>query len=138
MKQADEKECILPGVIYLAPPGYHLMIEEDKTFSLSVDSPVNFARPSIDVLFETEADAYGARLVGVILTGANSDGSRGLKKIKDSGGLVLVQDPESAEAATMPRAAVEGTEVDYVLPLEEIGPFLNRMNRYSAERERSR
>jgi len=127
VKQADEKEEIVPGVIYVAPANYHLLVEEDRTFSLSVDVPVNYARPSIDVLFETAADAYGPRLVGVILTGASADGSYGLKRIKESGGLAVVQDPETAEADTMPRAAINTTEVDYVLPLEEIGPFLNRL-----------
>lgn len=128
VKQADEKEKIVPGVIYVAPANYHLMVEEDRTFSLSVDEPVNYARPSIDMLFETAADAYGARLVGVILTGASADGSHGLKRIKESGGLAIVQDPETAEADTMPRAAIAATEVDHVLPLEEIGPFLKRLN----------
>ena len=127
VKQADGKENILPGVIYIAPPDYHLMVEEDRTFSLSVDEPVNYARPSIDVLFKTAVDAYGARLVGVILTGTSSDGSLGLKRIKESGGLAMVQDPETAEVDIMPKAAVDATEVDYVLPLEEIGPFLNRL-----------
>jgi two-component system chemotaxis response regulator CheB len=127
VKQADEKEEIVPGVIYVAPANYHLMVEEDRTFALTVDEPVNYARPSIDMLFETAADAYGARLVGVILTGASSDGSHGLKRIKESGGLAIVQDPETAEADTMPMAAVNATEVDYVLPLEEIGPFLKRL-----------
>ncbi len=127
VKQAEEKESILPGVIYIAPPDYHLMVEEDRTFSLSVDEPVNYARPSIDVLFETAADVYGARLAGLILTGASSDGSLGLKRIKESGGLTMVQDPETAEVDFMPRAAVGATEVDYVLTLKEIGKFLNRL-----------
>lgn len=135
VKQADEKESILPGVIYIAPPNYHLMVEEDRTFSLSVDEPVNYARPSIDVLFETAVDAYGARLVGVILTGASSDGSLGLKRIKESGGLTMVQDPETAEADIMPRAAIGATETDYVLPLEEIGTFLNRLTIVEAKRK---
>lgn len=127
VQQAGEKESVMSGVIYFAPPNYHLMVEEDRTFSLSVDPPVNFARPSIDVLFETAVDAYGSRLAGVILTGASSDGSRGLKKVKDSGGLAIVQDPETAEADTMPKAAVDATEVDHVLPIEKIGPFLGRL-----------
>ncbi len=134
VKQADEKEDILPGVIYIAPPNYHLMVEEDRTFSLSIDPPVHFARPSIDVLFETAVDAYGPRLVGVILTGASSDGSHGLKRLKESGGLAMVQDPETAESDIMPRAAVDATEVDYVLPLEEIGPALNRLTIVEAKR----
>jgi len=124
VKLADEKESIAPGVIYIAPPDYHLMVEEERIFSLSLDEPVKYARPSIDVLFETAADAYGSTLVGIVLTGANTDGSHGLKKIKESGGLTVVQDPATAEIETMPRAAIAATQVDHILPLEEIGPFL--------------
>ena len=127
VKQADEKEKIVPAMIYIAPPNYHLLVEDDRTFSLSVDELVNFSRPSIDVLFESAADAYGKRLIGIILTGANSDGSNGLKKIKECGGMAIVQDPESSEADTMPRAAIKATKVDYVLPLEEIGTFLRKL-----------
>lgn len=124
VKQADEKEIIMPGKIYIAPPNYHLLVEEDKTLSLSTNKRVNFARPSIDVLFESAADAFGEKLVGIILTGANEDGSRGLKKIKESGGLTIVQDPDTAEVDTMPKAAIASTKVDYILPLENIGPFI--------------
>jgi len=131
VKQADEKERLQKGTIYLAPPDYHLMIEEDKTFSLSVDPPVNFARPSIDVLFETAADAYGATLVGVVLTGANADGSRGLKKIRELGGLAIIQDIKTAKADTMPKAAMAATHVDHMLPLDEIGPFISKLGRPS-------
>ncbi len=127
VKQANEKEDILPGEIYFAPPDYHLMIEEDKTFSLSMDTPVNFARPSIDVLFETAADVYGEKLVGVVLTGANTDGSQGLKKIKKLKGLAIVQDPETAEVDTMPKAAMAATEVDHMLSLDEIGSFITTL-----------
>ena len=124
VKQADEKESIEAGHVYFAPPNYHLLIENDRTFSLSVDNPVNYARPSVDVLFETAADVYGERLIGVILTGANNDGSQGLKKIKERDGLAVVQDPQTAEAELMPRAAIAATEVDHILPLDKIVPFL--------------
>lgn len=127
VKQADEKESIEQGVIYFAPPGYHLMIEEDRTFSLTTDPSINFARPSIDVLFETAADVYGAKLVGVVLTGANTDGSQGLKKIKELGGLAIVQNPETAEVDTMPKAAIAATKIDHILPLEKIGPFICKL-----------
>ncbi|MEI6126286.1 MAG: chemotaxis protein CheB [Pseudomonadota bacterium] len=130
VKQAEEKERILPGTVYLAPPGYHLLVEYDTTFSLSLDEPVNYARPSIDVLFETAAEVYGPGLVGVVLTGANTDGAAGLKKIKDAGGLAIVQDPETAEVGSMPRAAIRATAVDHVLPLERIGPLLNELSRH--------
>ena len=124
VKQADEKESIKPGKVYFAPPNYHLLVEADKTLSLTVNERVCYARPSIDVLFETAAEAYGDKLIGIILTGGNYDGSRGLKRIKESGGLAIVQDPKSAEAESMPREAIAAAKVDYILPLKKIGPFL--------------
>jgi len=124
VKQADEKECVKPGTVYFAPPNYHLLVEADKTLSLTVNERVCFARPSIDVLFETAADAYGDTLIGIILTGGNYDGSRGLKQVKEVGGLTIVQDPKSAEAESMPREAIAAARVDYILPLRKIGPFL--------------
>lgn len=124
VKQADEKEVIRRGNVYLAPPDYHLLVEEDKTLSLSVDEKINYARPSIDLLFETAAFAYGPALVGLVLTGASGDGSRGLKTIKAAGGLTVVQDPETAEAPVMPREAIRALAVDHVLPLEGIARFL--------------
>lgn len=127
VKEADEKERPVKGMAYIAPPNYHLLIEADQTFSLTVDERVNYARPSIDVLFETAAEAYQDTLIGVILTGANNDGSKGLKKIKDLGGFTIVQDPETAEVDSMPRAALLSTRVDKVIPLEEIAPFLNSL-----------
>ncbi len=135
VKQADEKETVADGVVYLAPPNYHLLIEEDRSFSLSIEGPVNFARPSVEVLFETAVYAYRDKLIGIILTGANSDGSLGVKKIKQIGGYVIVQDPTTAEADAMPRAAIAATNVDKILPLEQIGPYLlqlvNRSKRHN-------
>ena len=127
VKEADEKEQAVSGWLYLAPPDYHLLIEDDGTFSLSIGERVSFARPSIDVLFESAADAYCPGLIGVVLTGANSDGSSGLKKIKKYGGLAVVQDPGDAEEGFMPQAAISSTEVDYVLGLSEMGPLLKRL-----------
>lgn len=124
VKEVDEKEKLKPGVVYTAPPNYHLLVEEDETFSLSLEERVNFARPSIDVFFQSAADVYGPHLVGIILTGANNDGSLGLKMIKAKGGLTIVQDPQTAEVDGMPRAAVEATKVDHILTIEQIGPFL--------------
>lgn len=124
VKQAEEKEPVLPGVIYFAPPNYHLLIEMDRTFSLSVEERVNFARPAIDVLFETAVDVYGSKLVGVILTGASADGAKGLMKIMAAGGIAVVQDPRTAEAEIMPRSAISAGDVDFILPLEAIGKFL--------------
>lgn len=124
IKQADEKELIKTGWAYLAPPNYHLLIEEDFTFSLSLESPVNYSRPSIDVLFESAVYAYRQHLIGIILTGANHDGSLGLKKIKEMGGFTIVQDPKTAEADAMPKAAIEATTIDKILPLQDIGLYL--------------
>jgi two-component system chemotaxis response regulator CheB len=120
IKEADEKEKITRGIAYIAPPDYHLLIEKTKTFSLSVDERVNFARPSIDVFFESAAEAYKRKLIGVILTGSSSDGTKGLKRIKECGGVTIVQDPATAESEYMPASAIEAMQVDYVLPLEEI------------------
>lgn len=124
VKYAEEKEKIVSGVVYLAPPNYHLLIEDDKTFSFSTEGPVNYARPSIDVLFESAANVYGTGLIGIILTGANYDGSQGLKRIKEMGGLTIVQDPRTAEMDSMPKAAIASTKVDHILPLDQIGLFL--------------
>ena len=128
VKEADEKDALCPGIVYIAPPNYHLLVEADKTLSLSTSPKVNYARPSIDVLFETAAEVFREALVGIILTGANADGSQGLKRIKECGGLTIVQDPETAEAPSMPRSAIRLTEVDRVLPLVEIGTLLNHLN----------
>jgi two-component system chemotaxis response regulator CheB len=127
VKHAEEKEPIEPATVYLAPPNYHLLIEQDRTFSLSIAERVNYARPSVDVLFETAADAFGANTIGIILTGANNDGSQGLKMIHNCGGLTIVQDPATAEATEMPRTAIAATKVDHVLPLADIGRLLNNL-----------
>ncbi len=127
VKEADEKEYIEPGYVYLAPANYHLLVERDRTLSLSVDAKVCYSRPSIDVLFETAADTYLSRLIGVILTGANHDGTAGLKKIKKNGGLTLTQDPATAEAEMMPRSAIQANVVDQILPLDDISTFLTQL-----------
>jgi two-component system chemotaxis response regulator CheB len=124
--EPDDKEKVEPGRVYLAPRDYHLLIEE-SIFALSTESPVAFARPSIDVLFESAADVYRERVVGVILTGANRDGAKGLAKIKALGGMAVVQQPESAESRAMPDAAIAATQVDKILPLPEVAPFLNQL-----------
>ncbi|MFH1160036.1 MAG: chemotaxis protein CheB [bacterium] len=127
VKEADEKEVPQGGTAYVAPPNYHLLLETDRSFTLTVDERVNYARPSIDVLFETAAEAYHAKLIGIVLTGANNDGSRGLKKIKELGGHVIVQNPGEAESDTMPRSAIESVKVDQILTLKEIANFLNSL-----------
>lgn len=124
--EPDDKEKLEPGRVYLAPRDYHLLVEK-SIFALSTESPVAFARPSIDVLFESAADVYRERAIGVILTGANRDGARGLARIKALGGMTVVQEPESAESRAMPEAAIATTQVDRVLPLAGIAPFLNEL-----------
>jgi two-component system chemotaxis response regulator CheB len=136
VKQADEKETINEGVVYIAPPNYHLLIEEDRTFSLSIERPVNFARPSVDVLFETAIYAYQEKLIGIILTGANNDGGQGAKKIKQAGGYIIAQDPTTAEAEAMPKAAIAATKVDKILPIEQIGPYLLHLVNRSIKQNR--
>lgn len=124
VKEANEKESIENGTIYFSPPNFHLLIEENFTFSLTTEDRVNFARPSIDVLFETAAYAYRESLIGIVLTGANNDGATGLKKIKKLRGLTIVQDPKTAEVETMPSCAIKESKVDYILSLEEIAQLL--------------
>lgn len=119
----EDKERIQPGHVYFAPADYHLLVESGS-FSLSVDAPVSYARPSIDVLLESVADAYGDRAIGVLLTGANQDGVRGLSKIKARGGTAIVQAPDTAESPVLPRAAIAAVSVDRVLPLTAIAPYL--------------
>ena len=123
VRDVTDKEPIERGVVYLAPPDYHLLVEPGH-FALSTEERVNYARPSVDVLFESAADAYGPAAIGIILTGANEDGAAGLARIKEAGGVAIVQDPRTAERARMPEAALAATSADVVLPLEEIGPFL--------------
>jgi len=120
---AEDKQPIRKGSVYLAPANYHLLVERG-TFSLSVDEAVAYSRPSIDVLFESAADAYGATVAAVILTGANEDGARGAERIKKRGGFVIVQDPNTAEAPAMPKGTIDRVRVDRILPLDRIGPFL--------------
>lgn len=122
--EPDDKEPIESGRVYIAPPGYHLLVDRGS-FALSMDAKVCYARPSIDVLFESAAESYRERVIGVVLTGASKDGSEGLARIKERGGLAVVQDPKGAEAPTMPEAAIAKVKVDRVLPLPEIAPFLN-------------
>jgi two-component system chemotaxis response regulator CheB len=124
VEDAEDKQPIERGRIYLAPPDYHLLIQPGW-MSLSTDERVHHARPSIDVLFESAAEAYRERLIGVILTGANEDGAAGLARVKELGGVAVIQDPASAERHEMPRAALAAiSATDAVLPLEEIGLFL--------------
>jgi two-component system, chemotaxis family, protein-glutamate methylesterase/glutaminase len=124
VREVDDKDGLHPGTVYLAPSDYHTLVEADGTIGLSTEERVRFARPSIDVLFRSAAEAYRERCVGIVLTGASDDGADGLRRIKELGGVAIVQDPGSAERHEMPTAAIEATEADIVLPLGEIGLFL--------------
>ncbi|WP_160011191.1 chemotaxis protein CheB [Rhizobium sp. 18055] len=126
VQEAMDKQPMSGGTIYFAPPDYHLLIEVDKTLSLSADERVLFSRPSIDVLFESGADAFGPALIAVVLTGANSDGATGLAAAVKAGGLALVQDPADAFATAMPEAALRLCPGARVLSLEAIAQYLKR------------
>jgi two-component system, chemotaxis family, protein-glutamate methylesterase/glutaminase len=128
---ATDKQWVKPGNVYLAPANYHLLVDRGGELSLSVDDVVSYSRPSIDVLFESAANAYTSATVGVVLTGANADGAQGAKRIKERGGFVVVQDPATAESAEMPKAAIAKARVDRILPLNRIGPFLVELCRNS-------
>ena len=125
IKEAEEKERLKAGYVYVAPADYHLLVERDHTLSLSVDPKENYSRPSIDVLFESAAYAWTSALIGVILTGANADGAKGMAFIKQKGGTTIVQNPTTAENDVMPRAAL--ASADYVLELSEIGELLKTL-----------
>lgn len=120
VKQAEDKEPIEPGTIYIAPPSYHLLIESHRAFALSADPPVHFSRPAIDVLFEAASDVYGANLVGILLSGASDDGAAGLQEIHRAGGITIVQAPSSADSAIMPAAALALFEPTYTWTPDEI------------------
>jgi two-component system chemotaxis response regulator CheB len=127
VREARDKEPLAPGTLYFAPSGYHLSIENDRSFSLSGEDRVSYARPSIDVLFASAADAYGPSLAGILLTGANYDGAAGLAGMQVAGGLTIVQHPGSAEVPTMPEAAIRRMTPDLILPLAEIHSLLLRL-----------
>jgi two-component system, chemotaxis family, protein-glutamate methylesterase/glutaminase len=129
VKEAEDKEPILPGLIYFGASDYHLLVESDRSVSLSVDEPVLYSRPSIDVLFESAADAYGPALVGVILTGANEDGAEGLRAVAEAGGVTLVEDPAEAFAPVMPSAALARCAAARSMSLDAISAYLVSLGR---------
>ena len=126
LKEVEDKDPIEPGGVYLAPADYHLLVEPGS-LALSTEGPVQHSRPSIDVMFESAADAYGDRLIGVILTGLNRDGADGFVRIHRLGGLTIAQDPATAERPSMPEAAIATGAVDRIVPLEGIGPLLAKL-----------
>lgn len=129
VKEAEDKETARPGVVYFAPSNYHLLVESNGDLALSSDEAVNYSRPSIDVLFESAADAYGAGLTGVILTGANEDGAAGLSAVAAAGGIALVEEPAAAYAKAMPQAARNACDAALALPLERIAEHLKGLGK---------
>ncbi|SPU44371.1 chemotaxis protein CheB [Brevundimonas diminuta] len=129
VKEAEDKETARPGVIYFAPSDYHLLVESNGDLALSSDEAVNYSRPSIDVLFESAADAYGAGLTGVILTGANEDGAAGLSAVAAAGGIAMVEEPAAAYAQAMPQAARNACDAALALPLERIAEHLKGLGK---------
>lgn len=127
VKEIEEKERLESGWIYIAPPNFHVLVEKDETLSLTVEKRVCYARPSIDVMFETAADAYREKLIGVILTGANHDGALGMKRIKELGGYTIIQNPERAYSSEMPYAALGEIDPDAILDIEEIGAHISTL-----------
>lgn len=127
VKEIEEKEEIIKGCLYLAPANYHVLIEEDRTFSLDLSLPVHHSRPSIDVTFESAAEVYRNKLIGILLTGANQDGAVGLKVAADQGGLTIVQNPAEAEADVMPQSAIDLYPFHRILRLTEIEAFLQQL-----------
>jgi two-component system chemotaxis response regulator CheB len=124
-----DKQPIVPGTVYVAPANYHLLVERNNTLALSIEAPVNRSRPSIDVLFESAASAWGRQVLAILLTGASNDGTQGLRTVKASGGATLVQDPATAPYPVMPRSAVDAGVADQVMPLEGIGRLLTKLSR---------
>ncbi|RUT71349.1 chemotaxis protein CheB [Flavobacterium cupreum] len=128
VKIIEDKEPLLPGFLYVAPSNYHLLFEKNETISLDTSEKVNYSRPSIDVSFESAAEIYGDSLVGILLSGSNSDGTEGLKMIQKAGGIIIVQDPESADMPFMPNNAIVHTTPDYILNTDEILKFIISIN----------
>ena len=124
VREIEDKEPVAEGIVFVSPPAYHVLIERDRSFALSVDEKVRHSRPSLDVLFESAAEAYGPRLAGVVLSGANDDGARGLRAIEAKGGLCAVQSPDTAVARTMPEAAIALAHAPEVLPPKELARWV--------------
>lgn len=128
VKEVEDKTPLLPGYMYVAPSDYHLLFEKNDVLSLDTSEKVNYSRPSIDVSFESAAEVYGKNLVGLLLSGANADGTEGLLAIKNAGGTTVVQNPETAQMSTMPQNAITYTAPDYILDVEHILKFITLIN----------
>ena len=125
IREVEDKDPIQPGYIYLAPSDYHVLIEKDFTFALDSSEKINFSRPSLDVTFESAAEIYGSHLAGIILSGANEDGTKGFQSIKKNGGTIIAQDPVTAQMPIMPQTAISNTNIDFILQINEIADFIN-------------
>ncbi|RZJ60963.1 MAG: chemotaxis protein CheB [Flavobacterium sp.] len=125
--EVEDKVPLVPGYIYVAPSGYHLLFEKDNTLSLDASEKINYSRPSIDVAFESAADAYGSAVTGILLSGANADGTSGLLAIRKAGGITAVQNPASAEMPFMPQHAIDAGQPDYILKAEDIVGFISEI-----------
>jgi two-component system, chemotaxis family, protein-glutamate methylesterase/glutaminase len=129
VREAEDKEPAEPGTVYFAPPDYHMLVERSRQIALSTDEPIHYSRPSIDVLFESAADAYGERLLGIILSGGNEDGAAGLQAVHKAGGVTVVQQPDNAKVPVMVVSALQRERADFVLCLDEIAALLKRLEK---------
>lgn len=129
VQEVEGKDVLTTGTIYLAPADYHLLLEKDGTFTLDYSEKVQYSRPSIDVTFESVADVYGAGTIGILLSGANADGTAGLQAVRQAGGTTLVQHPDTAQVDYMPRQAMQHVQIDHVLTVPEMTDYLNRLAR---------
>lgn len=125
VKEVEDKDAVEPGTIYIAPADYHLLVEREREFSLDSSEKINFSRPSLDVTFESAAEVYGPSLVGIILSGANADGTNGLRAVKRAGGLTIAQNPATAQVAYMPEQAILHNTIDYIFDVSELATFIN-------------
>ncbi len=133
VKEAESGESLQPGYIYFSPADYHLSIESNETLSLSSEEPLNFSRPSIDILFDSAAYSFESKALGILLTGANHDGTAGLLKIQSKGGICLIQDPSEAEYPTMPQSAAKSLSANAIMNLKQMKSFLEELSRSSYE-----
>ena len=128
VKEAEEKELLLPGVIYIAPSDYHVLVEMDHTLSLDYSEKINYSRPAIDASFQTAAEVYQDRLACILLSGSNADGVDGLKYVKQWGGMVVIQNPDNAQVAYMPNQAKSQVKIDHILNAEDMAEFINLLS----------
>ncbi len=132
IKEVEEKEPILPEIVYISPADYHVLVEQDHTFSLDYSERVNYSRPSLDVTFRSAADIYGTGLIALVLSGGNADGAEGMQYIQDKGGFTIVQDPQTADVPYMPQQVLLRMKADLVVPTDELPGLIRGMGRFDA------